>query len=78
MANVRRSLSRQKVARLFRGLRPEKEAPAGREKIIRPLLTASGQPEPALSPANPKPIDHHCEALRAAMRNLFTDLGIAA
>jgi hypothetical protein len=49
-----------------------------REKILRPLLTASGQPEPALRPANPTPIDHHYEALRAGMRNLFTELGIAA
>jgi hypothetical protein len=49
-----------------------------REKIIRPLLTASGQPEPALRPANPTPIDHHYEALRSGMRNLFIDLGIAA
>jgi hypothetical protein len=48
------------------------------EKIIRPLLTASRQPEPTLRPANPTPIDHHYEALRVSMRNLFTDLGIAA
>jgi hypothetical protein len=49
-----------------------------REKIIRPLLAASGQPEPRGKPANPAPIDHHYESLRAAMRHLFTDLGIAA
>jgi len=49
-----------------------------REKIIRPLLAASGQPEPAGEPANPVPIDHHYESLRAAMRVLFTDIGIAA
>jgi hypothetical protein len=49
-----------------------------REKIIRPLLAASGQPEPHGKPANPVPIDHHYESLRAGMRSLFTDLGIAA
>jgi hypothetical protein len=49
-----------------------------REKIIRPLLAASGQPEPPAQPANPLPIDHHYDGLRAGMRNLFTDLGIAA
>ncbi|MEO7143553.1 MAG: hypothetical protein ABI165_08630 [Bryobacteraceae bacterium] len=49
-----------------------------REKIIRPLLAASGQPEPQGKPANPVPIDHHYESLRATMRHLFTDLGIAA
>jgi hypothetical protein len=49
-----------------------------REKIIRPLLAASRQPEPPAKPANPVPIDHHYERLRAGMRDLFTELGIAA
>ena len=49
-----------------------------REKIIRPLLAASNQPEPLAKPGNPLPIDHHYENLRAGMRDLFTDLGIAA
>jgi hypothetical protein len=49
-----------------------------REKIIRPLLAASVQPEPPAKPANPLPLDHHYENLRAGMRDLFTDLGIAA
>jgi hypothetical protein len=49
-----------------------------REKIIRPLLAASRQPDLTAKPANPTPIDHHYESLRACMRDLFTDLGIAA
>jgi hypothetical protein len=49
-----------------------------REKIIRPLLAASGKPAPSAKPANPVPLDHHYENIRAAMRSLFTDLGIAA
>ena len=49
-----------------------------REKIIRPLLAAGTQPEPQAKPANPVPIDHHYERLRAGMRDLFTELGIAA
>jgi DNA-binding transcriptional ArsR family regulator len=49
-----------------------------REKIIRPLLAASGQPEPPAKPAHPMPVDHHYESLRAGMRDLFTELGIAA
>jgi len=48
-----------------------------REKVIKPLLAASGQPEPPY-PANPTPIDRHYESLRAGMRHLFADLGIAA
>ena len=49
-----------------------------REKIIRPLLAASGQQEPLAKPAHPTPVDHHYETLRAGMRSLFTELGIAA
>jgi hypothetical protein len=49
-----------------------------REKIIRPLLAASAQPQPTAQPAHPTPVDHHYESLRAGMRCLFTELGIAA
>lgn len=49
-----------------------------REKIIRPLLAASNQPEPAAQPAHPTPTDHHYESLRTVMLSLFTQLSIAA
>ena len=49
-----------------------------REKIIRPLLAASSQPEPPGKPAHPVPLDQHYETLRVGMHDLFTDLGIAA
>jgi hypothetical protein len=49
-----------------------------REKIIKPLLAASGQPQPSSKPANPTPIDHHYESLRLSMRDLFRELGMAA
>jgi hypothetical protein len=49
-----------------------------REKIIRPLLAASTQPEPTAKPAHPMPVDLHYETLRAGMRLLFTEVGIAA
>jgi hypothetical protein len=48
-----------------------------REKIIRPLLAACGQPDPP-SLANPTPIDRHYENLRADMRDLFVELGMVA
>jgi hypothetical protein len=32
-----------------------------REQIIRPLLAASGQPEPPSKPVNPTPVDNHYE-----------------
>ncbi len=49
-----------------------------REKIIRPLLAASAQPPPPAQPLNPTPTDHHYENLRAGMRDLFQELGLAA
>ena len=49
-----------------------------REKVIRPLLAASTRSEPQSKLANPTPIDHHYENLRAGMRDLFTALGVAA
>jgi hypothetical protein len=49
-----------------------------REKLIRPLLAASQQSQPPSKPAHPTPIDNHYESLRARMRDLFTELGVAA
>ena len=49
-----------------------------RDRVIKPLLAASGQPEPPLQPANPTALDHHYERVRAGVRGLFTELGIAA
>jgi hypothetical protein len=49
-----------------------------REQIIRPLLAASGQPQPLSKLVNPTPIDHHYENLRAGMQSLFNELGLAA
>jgi hypothetical protein len=49
-----------------------------RDKVIRPLLAASRQPPPSSQPANPTPIDRHYETLRASMRDLFTEFGVAA
>ena len=49
-----------------------------REKVIRPLLAASTRPEPHSKLSNPTPIDQHYENLRAGMRGLFTELGLAA
>jgi hypothetical protein len=47
-----------------------------REKIIKPMLAASGQPQPPSKALNPTPIDHHYENLRAGMRGLFKELGL--
>ena len=49
-----------------------------REKVIRPLLAASQQPEPQTKPNHPTSVDRHYEYLRMGMRDLFTALGVAA
>jgi hypothetical protein len=49
-----------------------------REHIIRPLLAASGQPQPPSKPVNPTRIDNHYENLRVGMQSLFNELGLAA
>jgi hypothetical protein len=49
-----------------------------RDNVIRPLLAASGRTEPQSRLANPTPMDRHYETLRAGMRELLTELGIAA
>ncbi len=49
-----------------------------REKVIRPLLSASSQPEPQSKLAHPRPSDHYYESLPAGMRDPFTALGVAA
>jgi hypothetical protein len=49
-----------------------------REKVIRPLLAASRQPESQTKPSHPTPVDQHYEHLRVGMRDLFTVLGVGA
>ena len=49
-----------------------------REKVIKPLLAASQQPDSQSKPNHPTQVDHHYEHLRAGMRDLFTALGVAA
>ena len=48
-----------------------------REKVIRPLLAASGHPD-LPSQANPTPLDRRYETLRAGMRDLLVELGMVA
>jgi hypothetical protein len=49
-----------------------------REKVIRPLLASSQQPESQTKPNHPTSVDHHYEHLRVGMRDLFTALGMVA
>ncbi len=63
---------------LYEGLRALTALVVLREKLIRPLLAASTRPEPHSKLSNPTLIDQHYENLRAGMRGLFNELGVAA
>ena len=49
-----------------------------RDKAIKPLLAAAREIRPRRGAQNPTPLDAHYDALRAAMRGVFHELGIAA
>src|SRR5580704_15159634 len=49
-----------------------------RNKAIKPLLAAAQELRPRRGAQNPTPLDAHYDAVRAAMRGVFHELGIAA
>ena len=49
-----------------------------RNKAIKPLLAAAQELKPSRGAQNPTPLDAHYDAIRAAMRGVFHELGIAA
>ena len=49
-----------------------------RHKAIKPLLAGAQGIRPRRGAHNPTPLDAHYDALRAAMRGVFHELGIAA
>ena len=49
-----------------------------RNKAIKPLLAAAQPLRPTRAALNPKPIDTYYQAIRAGMKGLFHELGIAA
>ena len=75
---VRKIGASRRYETLHEGLRALTALVVLREKLIRPLLAASTRPEPHSKLSNPTPIDQHYENLRAGMRGLFIELGVAA
>jgi len=49
-----------------------------RDKAIKPLLAAAQELSPRRGAQNPGPLDAHYDAIRASMRGVFHELGIAA
>ena len=49
-----------------------------RDKLIKPLLAASMETHPAHGAQNLRNLDRHYETIRAGMRGVFQELGLAA
>jgi hypothetical protein len=77
-AMVRKIGASRRYEPLHEGLRALTALVVLREKVIRPLLAASTRPQTHSKLSNPTPIDQHYENLRAGMRGLFIELGVAA
>ena len=75
---VRKIGTSRRYEPLPEGLRAMMALVVLREKVIRPLLAASQQPESQTKPNHPTPVDQHYEHIRAGMADLFTALGMVA
>ena len=49
-----------------------------RDKVIKPLLAASMETRPTRGAQNPRALDNHYEIIRAGMKGVFRELGLAA
>ena len=49
-----------------------------REKVIKPLLAASIETQPARGAQHPSNLDRHYETIRVGMQGVFRELGLAA
>ena len=49
-----------------------------RNKAIKPLLAAAQELRPSRGAQNPRALDVHYDAMRAAMQGVFQELGLAA
>jgi hypothetical protein len=49
-----------------------------RDKAIKPLLAAAQELRPSRGAQNPRALDVHYDAIRAAMQGVFQELGLAA
>jgi len=49
-----------------------------RDKVIKPLLAASMETRPTHGSQNPRAIDTYYETIRAGMKGVFRELGLAA
>jgi hypothetical protein len=77
-AMVRKIGSSRRYEPVPEGLRALTALVVIREKVIKPLLAASGRLDSPSKLNNPAPIDQHYQSLRAGMHQLFSALGVVA
>ena len=75
---VRRISKTRRYEALAKGLKAITALVVLRNKAIQPLLAAAQELRPVRNAQNPRPLDTHYEAIRAAMQGVFHELGIAA
>ena len=75
---IRRIGHTRRYEPLLSGLRAMTALLVLRDKAIKPLLAAAQPLRPKRGAHNPKPIDLHYDAIQAAMKGVFHELGLAA
>jgi hypothetical protein len=75
---LRRIAHSRRYEPLSTGLRAMTALLVLRNKAIKPLLAAAQPLRPPRGAHNPKPIDAHYDAIQAAMKGVFHELGLAA
>src|SRR5207245_10175444 len=75
---VRRIGHTRRYEPLLTGLRAMTALLVLRDKAIKPLLAAAQPLRPKRGAHNPKPIDLHYDAIQAAIKGVFHELGLAA
>ena len=75
---VRRIGKTHRYEPLPKGLRAMAALVILRNKAIKPLLAAAQELRPSRGAQNPRALDVHYDAMRAAMQGVFQELGLAA
>jgi hypothetical protein len=75
---IRRIGQTRRYESLPKGLRAMAALVVLRNKAIKPLLAGAQEQRPSRGAQNPSALDRHYDTIRAAMRGVFQELGVAA
>jgi hypothetical protein len=75
---IRRIGQTRRYESLPKGLRAMAALVVLRNKAIKPLLAGAQEQRPSRGSQNPSALDRHYATIRAAMRGVFQELGVAA